>query len=325
MKMRTGKRWVKPVTGLVVALLLTACGGGGGSGSGSAGNGSDNGADSFRGVRSDNGLVTLNNAMYAGPEGQPLDISGAFPAPESVQVSGDFTGGISVVETGPNRLTLALPQVDRPLNAGLTLSFRFADDTAEVEISVVVQNASAVDLETTVQNTLDQKEELLSLTQDAVLYKFFLQMGYLSGDLTNSQLQARLAEFQPDQGPWAFDVGFALENLQQNEWRYRQGEISEAVLQRELDYAQSMIVNHGAYGREQLSKIRNFITAVLPDGLAGGQFVYVDEAAIYSRFLGSSGFVDATGQGLELSPAYRSIASLVQVRKNQTICCEVMQ
>lgn len=324
MRMRTGKRWVKPVSGLVVAVLLTACGGGAGSG-GSAGNGSDNGADSFRGVRSDNGLVTLNNAMYTGPEGQLLHITGRFPAPESVQVSGDFAGAISVLESDANRLALRLPQVDRPVNTGLTLSFQFADDTANADISLVIQNTSAAKLETTVRNTLDQKEKLLSLTQDAVLYKFFLQMGYLTGNLTNSQLRTMLAAFQPEKGPWAFDVGFALENLQQNEWQYRQGEISETVLQRELDYAQSMIVNHGVYGREQLSKIRDYVTAILPDGLLGDQLIYVDQAGIYSRFLSASRYVNDTAQGFQLKPAYRSIEDLVRVRKNQTICCEVTQ
>ncbi|KPQ29132.1 MAG: NOT2 / NOT3 / NOT5 family [Marinobacter excellens HL-55] len=294
---------------IVAALGLTACGGGSDEGSDNSGSsGSERGV---RGVESNNGLVKFANAFYAGPESQSLVMTGTFAQPENVIVTSD-SGLISFSSVASNKLTLMLGEVDRPVNESVTLDFRYQDQSARVQVSVSIQNASAASLESQVVNTINSRSTVVSLSEDALFFNFFLQMAYLRSDITNQNLQARLQSFNPENSPWAFDVNFALDNLMQVKDRYRQGLVSEQVLRRELAFAERMIANHGTYGRDKLNEISIFVDAIAPDGLGSGVLEYVESTGVYSRILSSDHYVVASNGGLRLRPEYRALESLVQ-------------
>ncbi|MGP9833552.1 hypothetical protein [Marinobacter sp. NSM] len=294
---------------MAVALGLSACGGGSGGGSGnSSSTGSDSGA---RGVESDKGLVKLPNAFYTGPESQPLTITGQFDQPENVSVT-SASGLVSVSSVVSNRLTLTLGEVDRPVNEPVTLNFRYQDQIDRVQVNISIQNTSAMGLENQVANTINSRSALVSLAEDALLYNFFLQMAYLRGDVTHQSLQTRLQRFNPANSPWSFDVNFALDNLTQVKDSYRQGLVSEQILNRELQFAERMIANHGTFGRDKLIEIAPFVEAIAPGGLSTGTLEYVSSAGAYSRIMSSDRYVVASRGSLQLRPEYRALETLVQ-------------
>jgi len=306
-----------------LVLVVAACGGGS-SDSDTGGVGDSKSADNKRGVLSENGLVRFDSALSVGPEGQTLTLHGAFPAPESIEIAASPDVGVVLAGFRENSVSLSLPQVDRPTNVALTLALQYPGQSATVNLNVVIQNTSAAIIEEQVENTLAERDSILQLTQDAVLYQFFLQMAYLNGELTHSQLHSALEGFKPENGPWAFDTAFALDNLLQTQQQYRQGRVSEQVLKRELDYAVQMIANHGSYGREMLKGINQHVEVIVPGGLLAGGLAYVSSAGLYSRILSSPRYVQNTQQGIRLNSEYAAIESLVRFSANQKICCEVM-
>lgn len=289
---------------IVVMLSLTACGGSGGSG--------DHGSDqSARGVQSSNGLVRLDRAFFVGPETQAVALTGVFERPESITVASSGAA-ISLASFEQNRVFLRLPEVDRPVNAAVTLEFRYPGQNAEITVNVAIENASAADLEQQVTHTLTNRDAIMALSQDAALYNFFLQLAYLQDELSHQELVDQLAAFKPQTGPWAFDANFALDNLVQIQEQYRQGLISEQVLQQELAYAERMIANHGVYGRDMLRDIGNLIEPIAPGGFVSGVLEYVASAGLYSRILSSDRYVIASNGSIALRPEYASLAALVQ-------------
>lgn len=304
------------------ALLFFAVSGCGGSGGSSASSEAPSGAEPAQQVRT----VSLDKTYVQADEVDVLPLSGQFTRPDSLLLSQSPDIGLEVLSFRDNQVSLRIPGVDRPSLSDLELTFVYGDQSIVKSVSFLAQNVSASSLEQQVQDTLEEKESIVELTQDFSLYRFFIDYAYLYDLLIYLEKEQRLAEFSPLESASTSSTGSAIESLAAEFDAYRQGQLSDQALEQALSLAEAAILEHGRYGSQMLQTIQPLVEVLVP-GLSRGDLVYVPEVGIYSRFLSTPIYGQIRDGQMreavfEVAEPYMPIESLIRARKTQSLTCE---
>jgi hypothetical protein len=295
---------------VVAAGALTACGGGGGSDNPSA---SDN-------------AVSLDQQYVATAEAVDVAVPGSFGGHRDVRVVSENRTQVRVsISDDGSSLVIRPLEVDRPKT--LNLSLVFGDDPAAspVSLTVYVQNTSSTDIEQQVTDLLAQRDALVALEQERVLYQYFLDIAYLRGEISDSRKRELIEAFQPSASANYASLRQAFTELRENSTDYQKGALPDYRLRESLDEVMTELDSHSGFGSRKLEDISDY-TGLVASGfnqsLTNSTPEY-SQTGVYSRFL-STAFGRFEGDEFVLDPAYRPLESMIRSDKQQEIVCETI-
>lgn len=268
--------------------------------------------------------VSFDQEFVLSEESTVFILTGAFPRPNSVELSQAPDIGITVQSFRNNELSLSVPSIDRPVTSSLELRLVYAGQSTTQHVSISVKNTSEAALTQQADQTVAEQEAILDLAQDSVLYQFFVDYAYLNDLLTHSEKQQLLANFAPEEdAPFWSEVRTSIENLATEIAAYQQGDVSDQTLEQSLALVEESILKHGDYGAGLLEDIRPLVDELLVSGLGSGELSYVPEAGIYSRILSTAHYGVFSDTGFQVAENYRPIESLIRSRSTQSLMCEI--
>lgn len=297
---------------LMVTGALAACGGGG---------------DSESTPTRTSGDVSFDQSYVTAAEASTVEVSGSFAGHRQVQVVSDNRTQVSVsISADQTHLVIRPREVDRPRTLNLALVFGDDPQQSPVDLTVHVENTSAIGMEQQVSDLLAQREALLSLEQERVLYHFFVDIAYLESDISHSGKQQLMDQFLPSASPHHASTRNAFEKLQQNQDQYERGSLPDYLLTEALNTLQDELELHAGFGAEKLADIAEHTELAAPgfkQALTNSKPEYSDETGIYSRFL-SDAFGRFEGDQFVLDSAYAPLEDLIRSRKQQEIACDTI-
>ncbi|WP_166256147.1 hypothetical protein [Marinobacter salicampi] len=296
---------------MTTATLLAGCGGGEG--------GSSDKESSVSSVRA----ITIDQTYLAYDDNQVIEITGSFSTPDSVHFEHTPDIGIELGALKNGAIELVLPDLDRPITTQLDITVLSGSHELKKQVSLLVRNASAAQLEAKADATLDQSDQLLSLGQDAALHTFFLDYAYLAGVITHSEKQALAWNFAPEMTASFSGLGVALVSLGHTLQSYRAGRIGEETLNNELQLLDSSVRDHGNFGVQQLAGI-SIYTSILVPGSFDGDLKYDEELGLWSRYTTNEQYGQLQDGGFLVAEQYGSIASILSTFVAQSLSCEVL-
>lgn len=285
--------------------LISACGGGG---------------DSSPDTSARQAAPQVDQRYVFVPEASTTAIGGDFENTGSFSVSGTENLVRVVLAEDRQRLIIDAPDVNQPRTLELLLKFEGDNQPHTFSLSVHVENTSALELETRVTDTLREKERLLDLEQDQVLFHFFVDLAYLNQLITHSDKQQYLDGFDPASATSYTEANATLQQLDEDYQRYQAADLTDAELELSLSRATRQIEIHSDYGAGKLAEIQSYTSLIAPT--FDGDLRYSPEAGFYSRYVDNDTYSEPSGDGFTLKPPYDALATVIRTEQSQEIRCE---
>lgn len=205
-----------------------------------------------------------------------------------------------------------------------------------VNLNVVVNNISSATTEGIVEATLQNRDSVLGLEEDAAVYRaivegLYLQQGLNSGGISSasmpmsySEKEALIADFKPLTARFHYMLNNYLDVLNDIYAEYTKGQASEIQLKAALKQAQDAIKWHSDYGAEKLSPL---FQALYPGVEIAMETTieFSSEAGRYTRFVGNPAFgsVESETGEWSFSPSFGLLETLIPTKENNVGFCEV--
>lgn len=292
------------------AGILASCGGGGDS--------SD--------TSTHPGTITLNQQYVIAPEARDIRIAGSFGGHRQVSVVSENRTQVHVSISEDSAYLVVRPlEVDRPRTLKLSLVFGKDRTESPVSLTVYVENSSSSEMEQQVRDLLDQRDALVYLEQEQVLYRYFLDLAYLRGEIGYARKSELIEAFQPSGSAHYTSTRLAFSQLRTNHSNYQGGSLPDYRLQESLAEVKRILESHMAFGAQKLEEISSY-TALSAPGFNQAMINSTPEytrSGVYGRFL-SSAFGRFEGDTFILDAAYTPLKSLIRSDKHQEIACETI-
>jgi len=230
--------------------------------------------------------------------------------------------GSVVVED--NTLAITAGETDRPgvINGVLYSQERGMGDGSSKSVSIVVTNDSAVPVLEQVSDLLEQRSDVLNLSEDAAVFQFVMDASYLSSLVNSEQKEAFVSGFDPVTSASFAPAAVAIDDLQSVFDSYNSGNTSDSAVISALDQASSAISSHGQYAANELTDIQTYADVFFGD-LSQTDLTYDSESGRYSRYLGQLSMGTYDQQSWQFSPNYELLTPLVaQQLSDDLLVCE---
>ena len=297
---------------MAATMVLAGCGGGAGEGDAST---------DARGTVSS--PILINESNVSASDGRRFLITGSFSAPDEVTITQTPDIGIEVGSSSTGVVELIIPDLDRPITTRLQITIVIGGLKVTKELSLLANNTEGELLVTKAQAAIDQRDALLGLEQDALLYGFFIDYAYLSGVIRYSEKQSLLDRFDPESAPSYPSVEFGLNNVDTALRKYRAGEIGETDFQTTLAILESALADHSLYSEQRLSEISDYSKVLVPP-FVGGAVTFDQELEIWSRYTVDEHYGRVVDTQFVVADDYAPIESLIKTTVSQSLTCEVL-
>jgi hypothetical protein len=254
---------------LMAALALSACGGGGGSSSES---------QSSKSPEDIGPVFSLNDQYVAEVDGSTFTLKGTIPEIDEITIQQVPDIGIQIGNVSSNGIELIVPEVDRPTT--VTILFNVIASSGAVlteQISFLAENDDAKGLVEKANAAVIQGDDLVNLSQDGDLIRFFIDYAYLNGVINYSEKSARLSQFDPQSQSTAPTLNMTVATLAEDLLDYQQGAIGQSDLEASMSNFESALSSHSIYGAQSISQVSSFFELLVP-AVSQGPIQYVPEA-----------------------------------------------
>lgn len=327
----TRKSNTKHTLALAVASVVALSGCGGGGSSSSAGGG--DGSDTIDVQEPDSFTTTLSSQQINEGNTSRIDLaktstsSQATSAAIRVRAEGDVDAAAFVGQeladmakaaesSNPSIeariddgvLILESEETDRPQSAEVVIGDSTGLPLALVNVALL--NTSAFDLESEAEAWVGNRTRLVNLSEAKALYKFEALQDYTKGNITASEYQTVIDQWQVSQRPTADDLNQQIDSVDNAYGRYQNGEISDSKLSDIVSQARLGLRSHEtvAEGLKTDAESRGvtFETQM-------GEASFHQPSDSFSRFVGRESLGTQTDSGWVFDSDAQQFAMLTEV------------
>lgn len=297
---------------VLVSAMLAACGGGGGG----DGGGVEPPAPE---------LIKMATQVAVLPENTSGDLFFLSNATDlAFEITNENPAGVGTIALNDKSLFITVGETDRPgvISGTLYSAAKGINDSSAKEISVVVENTSALAIQEQAENLVAQSDDILALSEDKAVLQFILEASYLSSLLGLSEKNSRISGFQPENSVNYSVAWLEIEDLKGILTSYQNGNTSDTALASELDEANIAIESFGDYGAQALSDVQMYSDVFFGD-LTQTKLAYDPASGRYSRYLGHPSMGSYDQESWSFSPGYELLTSLIPATLTESILvCE---
>lgn len=288
--------------------LITGCGGGGGGG------GSDSESKPVE------PSISLSVSSLYLNEGQASRIP--FEYAQGAQVSVKVEGDAVSASIDGDDLVVRSGDVDRPATAAIAVTSSIDGKQAAQVLSVAIYNTSAQGLVRQTRMALDDRDNLVNLSDDRQLYTFFVDFAYLAGGVPYADKKNLIDQFKPAAQISYAPLDLQLSNLEAALNEYERGNMADSDLESVLIQAESLLADHAAYGESRLLAVSQFADVIVP-GFVPGKLAFDEVSGLYTRFLTDASVGEYIDGQFHFNEPYSALSDLIRLGVNDSALCGV--
>lgn len=295
---------------LLSASILTACGGGSGGGKSPTPE-----------------LIRIDSSYLVADENSSINVPINSSASDlAFEVISQVPSDIGVLSLQGNDLKATFGETDRPgaVTAKVYSREKGIDHPTSKLVTISVQNTSAAALEEQARQVLEQKNDILSLKEDQIVFKFLLDLAYLNDVITYGQKTSYIDGFNPTD-PYSYvTLANDYANFESQHQSYLSGDKSDTSLSSNLSDVEQSIVSHADFAKTQFSNIKTLSDPFISD-LTATDMEYDPISNRYSRFIGQSSLGAYSGSEWSFLSGYQLLDYWVPKNANDNFStCEAV-
>lgn len=216
---------------------------------------------------------------------------------------------LTEVNYSDGQLSFTTTAVDRPRESVVELLD--AHGQPGLRLNIAITNLSGQAAENQAEHVTSREEKLLGLEEDHALYRYVLEIAYLSEEISWPEKQQALQAWAPGDEDSHLTLEQQLEEVGQTLAAYRAGEVGENKLYAVLEDLQSPLAQHGTYGSDMLATLSSTLTVSVPD-VSQGTLSYREQTEQVSRRLGNPDYGSFEENDWEFHSPFRFISAVLE-------------